>query len=125
MLLSLAMPKYECDQCGACCKHLIVEADDLDLLREPRLIESDPHWAGKMSDRVLTELQNDFGKALVIACGANRPCTFLGADDRCSIYPTRPNACVAFEAGDEQCQEARRAQGLPSLQVTAEKHDGS
>jgi len=110
------MAKYECDCCGACCKgHLIVEADELDLLREPRLIESDPHYAPKSHSRALAELQGDMGKALVIACGSERPCKFLGADDRCTIYPTRPNDCVAMQAGDEQCQMSREAAGLPPL----------
>lgn len=41
------MPRYECDQCGACCTgRLIVQAEDLDVMREPRLIEADPYWAG-------------------------------------------------------------------------------
>ena len=32
--------RYECDQCGACCKGtFIVEADYLDVRREPRVIE--------------------------------------------------------------------------------------
>ncbi len=110
------MAKYECDCCGACCKgHLIVEADELDLLREPRLIESDPYWAMKSHSQAFAELQGDVGKALIIACGAERPCKFLGADDRCTIYPTRPNDCVAMQAGDEQCQMAREAAGLPPL----------
>ena len=30
---------YECDCCGACCKALIVEADVIDVLREPRILE--------------------------------------------------------------------------------------
>lgn len=111
------MPKFECDQCGACCRgHLIVQADELDVLREPRLVEADPHFAGKPPDVVLTELQSDFGKALTIACGTNRPCKFLGDDNKCSIYPTRPNDCVGMQAGDEQCQMAREAAGLPPLE---------
>ncbi len=111
------MPKYECDQCGACCKgYLIVEADELDLLREPRLIEADPHYANKSVEQVLTQLQNDVGRALVIACGSDRPCRFLDADSKCVIYPTRPNDCVAMPAGDEQCQMARECAGLPPLE---------
>lgn len=29
--------------------------------------------------------------------------------NQCVIYPTRPNCCVALQAGDEQCQGARSA----------------
>ncbi len=108
------MPKYQCDQCGACCQgHLIVEADGLDVLREPRLIEADPYYAGMSVDEALAKLEEP-GRALIIACGLDRPCPFL-SDSRCTIYPTRPNDCVAAEAGADQCQSARSAAGLEPL----------
>ncbi len=111
------MPKYECDKCGACCKgYLIVEADEIDLLREPRLAEADPHYAGKNASEVLDILRGEIGKAIVIACGTERPCRFLRDDNTCEIYPTRPNDCVSMQAGDEQCQKAREAEGLPPLE---------
>ena len=108
------MERYDCDKCGACCEgRLLVEVDEIDVLREPRLIESDPHYAGRPVDDVLDELTGDFGRCILIAGG--RPCAFLAGDKTCSIHPTRPNACVAMQAGDEQCQEARAAAGLPPL----------
>lgn len=48
-------------------------------------------------------------------CGANMPCKMLGSDNRCTVYPTRPNVCVGFRAGDEQCQGARRMAVLSEL----------
>ncbi len=108
--------RYECDCCGACCQgHLIVETDIIDMLREPKLAEADPHYAGKSPAQVLEILHEEIGKAVVIACGTNRPCPFLNSECRCSIYPTRPNDCVAMQAGDEQCQRAREAAGLEPL----------
>lgn len=105
---------YLCDHCGACCKgHLIVEADDVDVLREPRLINADRHHAGKGLSQVVHEIREEF-KAVILACDA--PCAFLTDDNHCSIYPARPNCCVGLEAGDEQCQEARTAEGLPPLE---------
>ena len=104
------MPSYECHKCGACCKYLLVEAELLDILREPRLLEADPHYRGRAMNDVLAELRDEF--RVVIPSRADG-CVFLSSDNTCSIYPTRPNACVAMEAGDEQCQEARRADGLP------------
>ena len=107
------MPRFECDKCGACCKgSLIIEADDLDVIREPRLITADRHHRGKSVTQMVFEIQQE-GKAVMLACGS--PCSFLGADNQCSIYPTRPNCCVAMQAGDEQCQDARAAHGLPPL----------
>jgi Fe-S-cluster containining protein len=106
--------RYQCDKCGACCKgSLIVEAEELDVLREPRIIEADPHHQGKTLEQMIREIREEW-KAVVIAC--SRPCPFLGADNLCQIYPTRPNACVGMEAGDEQCQMARVAAGLTPLE---------
>ena len=107
------MPQYECDCCGACCRgHLIVEADLLDLLRESRLASADPHYRDTPVAEVLAFL-DESGRCMVLA--AARPCPFLDADSRCSIYPTRPNDCVAMPAGEDQCQMARQAAGLPPL----------
>lgn len=112
------MPLYECDKCGACCKgSLIVEADDLDVLREPRLIDADPHHRGKHLRQMVEEIRTEW-KAVILACG--RPCSFLGADNGCTIYPTRPNVCVGLEPGDEQCQSSRAAHGLPPLEPVEE-----
>lgn len=113
------MAIYECDCCGACCKgYLIVEAYELDLLREPRLVSADPFYSHKTVAETL-QLLEDESRCLVIA--AARPCIFLGTDNRCSIYPTRPNTCVGFAAGDEQCQQARQAAGLPPLQPVVDR----
>jgi Fe-S-cluster containining protein len=115
--------RYECDQCGACCRgHLIVEADLLDFLREPRLAEADPSYARLSAAEVRTQLEDD-SRCLVISCG--KPCKLLGDDQRCKIYATRPNGCVAMEAGDEQCQHARSAAGLPPLEPLAVHRDGA
>jgi Fe-S-cluster containining protein len=105
--------EYECDKCGACCKgHLIVECDSIDVLREPRLIDADRHHAGKQVRDVVREIDREM-KAVIIACST--PCPFLGQDQHCSIYLSRPNCCVGLQAGDEQCQSAREAEGLPPL----------
>lgn len=98
--------------CGACCKgHLIVDVEELDILREPRLIDADRHHKGKTVERILEDYQD--GMAVILAAG--KPCAFLDAQARCTTYPTRPNCCVAFEAGSEECQYAREAEGLPPL----------
>ena len=113
------MPRYECDCCGACCQgHLIVEAYELDVLREPRLLESDPRCAERSVEDVLEDLADE-DRCLILA--ANRPCSLLSADCRCTIYPTRPNGCVAMQAGSEECQYARGAAGLLPLNPIEEE----
>lgn len=102
--------KYQCDSCGVCCSGvLMVEAEWLDARREPRLLDADV--SGK---RFSLDVLEEDGRCVILA--ATKPCPFLGSDNRCSIYPTRPNSCVAFEAGSEQCQEVRRERGLASIQ---------
>ena len=95
--------------------HLIVEAYDLDVLREPHLA------AAEISERtrefayadLMADLEQE-GRCLVIAAGEQ--CKFIRGDDTCAICPTRSNVCVGLQAGDEQCQEARQAEGLPPLE---------
>jgi len=106
----------ECDQCGACCKgHLIVEAYDLDVLREQHLAAAyiTERTRALSYDALMADLEQD-GRCLVIA-GGESECKFQRGDNTCAIYPTRPNVCVAMRPGDEQCQEARGAEGLPPL----------
>ena len=117
------MPKFECDSCGACCKgNLLIECDEIDVLREPRLIDADRHHAGKSVDQMVREITEDC-MAVLLNCGHR--CQFLGEDNRCGIYPTRPNCCVGMEPGDEQCQYSRRVEGLPPLQPVGQLSDGS
>ena len=108
--------KYDCDLCGACCRGtLIVEAYYLDALREPRILDADV--TGRK--RPLDDLDDEWSCVLL---AAGLPCQFLSAEGRCTIYPTRPNTCVGFEAGDEQCQEARSQLRLPPLQPRQPVH---
>lgn len=109
--------RYECDQCGACCRNFLVEAYEIDVLREPRLAAADPNYASLPIAEALEQLQDEF--RCVLIAGPGRPCAFL-VGNRCRIYPTRPNVCVAMQAGDEQCQAAREAEGLPPLDPVEE-----
>lgn len=106
--------QFECDQCGACCQgHLIVEVGELDVVREPHLATAAmPLHPNQTHDTLMAELKE--GRCLVIA-GVD-PCKFLTTTFKCAIYPTRPNACVAMEAGDQQCQLARVSAGLCPLE---------
>jgi Fe-S-cluster containining protein len=108
--------RFECDQCGACCKGtLFVEADDLDFEREPAIKDCDPFYRDK-SVTVTRELLSDGMRVIMLAGGTDRPCSLLDCENRCTIYPTRPNSCVGMQAGDEQCQMARQSLGIPPLE---------
>ncbi len=42
-------------------------------------------------------------------------CPFLAQNSTCSAYETRPDPCRRFQAGSEECLEARRRVGLAAL----------
>ncbi len=98
---------FECDNCGACCRQLIVEVTYLDALREPRLRDLAPQAIDAEKFR--------YGEHCIHPW-RDGACVFLEAqgEDKffCGIYPTRPNECVAVEPGDAKCQQARVAEGL-------------
>ena len=60
--------RYECDQCGACCKTLLVEVYDIDVMRETALISADigGRTRGLLESTVMAELEQE-GKCLLIA----------------------------------------------------------
>jgi Fe-S-cluster containining protein len=96
---------FQCDQCGACCRTLIVEAYWHDAMREPRLLS--------VARCTMAELRSE-ERCIVLYDSQTLACPFL-ADNSCSIYPTRPLDCVCVEAGDAKCQQARSMAGLQML----------
>jgi len=90
-------------------------------MREPRLLKADVGPARRDRPLTLAELLDDDGKLVLLACALDHPCEFLyhsflrPGQAICRIYPTRPNTCVAFHAGSDQCTEARACWRLPPL----------
>jgi Fe-S-cluster containining protein len=104
-----------CEDCGLCCEHLLVEADAVDVLREPKIETARPLGKRAVSLSVLD--------ACWILAGPGMPCVFLTKKKRCDIYPTRPHTCVAFLAGSGKCQELRGEHGLPPAPVQPTIHN--
>jgi len=104
-----------CENCGLCCEHLLVEADAVDVLREPRIETARPLGKRAVSLSVLDA-------CWVLAC-PGKSCAFLTPQRRCGIYPTRPHACVAFLAGSGKCQQLRTEYGLPPASAQPAIHD--
>jgi Fe-S-cluster containining protein len=105
------MPEqYDCQTCGACCvdttgTHGYVrltgrEADSFRRLGLPVVEEPGESFLGTQRDAD--------GRDVCAALGGTvaGPCS-------CSVYPSRPWVCRAFEAGGMACREARRTVGLP------------
>ncbi len=100
-------PTCICDCCGLCCQRLIVEANVVNVLREPRIETERP--LGRRADSL------SILDACWIVAAPGRPCPFLTSEGRCGIYPTRPHVCVAFVAGSAKCQQLRVECGLSAL----------
>lgn len=112
----MSKSKYECDSCGLCCSgSLIIEIYQLDVVREPKLLDVASLMDG--NGKIVYEDESD--KEYLLA--ASEPCDFLNDDKGCSIYPTRPNTCIAFEAGSYKCQALRKREGLELLADTEGK----
>ena len=59
---------FECDQCGACCKELLVEVYDIDVLREPKLTTAEiSQWTRDLTHAQLMDELEQEGKCLLLA----------------------------------------------------------
>ena len=99
--------KTLCDCCGACCSSFPIFASEGDAFCEPRIKEEAclvAEWETK-EDKKFQLHPLPFHTA----------CCFLGKDRLCKIYATRPEVCRKFEAGSDQCNEARLRVGLTPL----------
>ena len=64
--------RYDCDQCGACCKRtLIVEADWYDLEREPAIKDADPRYRDESLENAREQLADGM-RVILMACGTDR-----------------------------------------------------
>ena len=105
------LPEYECDNCGVCCKSFHIFASDADVEREPRIVEHSKRLPGWQ--------ETPEWKYQLYPLPFLEACDFLGEDNRCGIYATRPYVCRKLQAGDHQCQDARRRNGLEELRPVA------
>lgn len=98
-----------CDRCGACCASFPVYVSAQDAETEPRIKQESlklPDW-----------LNDKDWQYQLHPLPFHNTCCFLGKDNLCKIYATRPCVCRKFEAGSPQCEEARKRKGLASLQI--------
>ena len=79
--------QIDCLACGNCCRTLQIVVDDKDIRRLAQRLSITPPQFSKQY--VETDAYNtQYLKST--------PCAFLGADNRCSVYEDRPQACRDF-----------------------------
>jgi Fe-S-cluster containining protein len=132
------MGEFTCQQCGLCCRKLIIEIGCLDVLREPRLA-SVARPIRPLADEGLKQPyrhsepcgfddddEGDCEPAHEYPCHMltiGKRCPMLGDDNKCTIYPTRPNVCVGFRPGGKQCRELREVAHECSEQTQKETRE--
>ena len=87
-----AFEKIDCLQCGNCCKSYSPRFKTPDIKRISK------HLKMKDGDFINTYLFVDSEGDYVLK---TKPCSFLGADNYCSIYDVRPSDCARFPYTDE------------------------
>lgn len=85
--------KTDCLLCGNCCRTLGPRINDKDLEKMAKALRI------KTTDLIDKYLRIDEDNDMVFQ---SMPCPFLGADNYCSIYESRPKACREYPHTDRK-----------------------
>lgn len=90
---------FDCLECGACCRDNEVVLQKVDIVRfqkggRPDLLKKP--YARRRRD-----------KKIVLTLLKSKDCRHLQKDNKCRIYPLRPDACSLFPVASECCLFAR------------------
>lgn len=91
-LATAAYQKYNCLECAACCKNFSPR------FKAPDIKRISKYLGIKETDLMNAHLHRDEDGDYVLN---QKPCTFLNADNTCSIYEVRPSDCHRFPYADE------------------------
>jgi uncharacterized protein len=105
----------DCTRCANCCKAMGIKFSDADVKRIAK------HLKMTIAEFIETYLEADERDGLYKA--RQKPCPFLGEDDRCTIYEVRPTVCREYPHTDKDSCSARWA--LPTMRWSAPPCSGS
>lgn len=96
--------KFRCTGCGNCCKDPLLPLTDQDITRITQrtgtAAQEFVRWVDRngidMDDEPEAFVRLRQGKRVMIMRQGRGGCHFLGADDRCTIYGSRPLGCRIF-----------------------------
>ena len=109
------MALFDCQACGACCcntkrNRALQTRDYVEVGRDDVLYRDHRDLLKRLGTR------NDDGVWHLRLVGEEERCVALDGDlgegVGCEIYKVRPSGCRRVEAGDADCLQARRDQGL-------------
>jgi uncharacterized protein len=79
--------QIDCLKCANCCRTLQIVVDDKDIQRLAVRLNMTPKQFAKQY------IESDADKTQYLK---STPCSFLGEDNRCTVYEDRPQACHDF-----------------------------
>ncbi len=85
--------RTDCLACGNCCRSLGPRITDKDVERLSKVLRM------KSVDFILSYLKIDEDDDMVFK---SMPCPFLGADNYCAVYESRPKACREYPHTDRK-----------------------
>lgn len=96
--------KFRCTGCGNCCKDPLLPLTDRDVLRIKDRTGASPQSFVRWVDRNGIDMDDEpeafvrlrQGKRVMVMRQGASGCHFLGKDDRCTIYGSRPLGCRIF-----------------------------
>ncbi|KXK39665.1 MAG: YkgJ family cysteine cluster protein [Saprospiraceae bacterium] len=87
-----AFEQIDCLQCAHCCKTIPPLVTSSDIKRIASFLKTTPKQFTRKY--VITDIDGE-------QTFSNVPCVFLGADNKCTIYEVRPEACRRYPHTDE------------------------
>jgi uncharacterized protein len=103
-----AFSKIDCLSCANCCKNHSPRFKIPDIKRIAK------HLSMKEGTFIQSYLRLDEDNDYVLQ---HQPCTFLGADNYCSIYDVRPSDCARYPYTDEDVFIKRQALTIKNSEV--------
>jgi Fe-S-cluster containining protein len=96
--------KFRCTGCGNCCKEPLLPLTDADMRRISRKTGDDAASMVRWVERAGIDMDDEpeafvmlrQGKRVMVLKHERGGCRYLGDDDRCTIYASRPLGCRIF-----------------------------
>jgi Fe-S-cluster containining protein len=120
----IPLPVLTCDGCGACCAGVGSPPGLLFDFGNPALLEAEAaglplsewplsEWGRSLPADALASLLDYYASGQQDRDERGLPCLWYDADaKRCRYYAHRPEACVEFEVGGEDCLRIRNLEGV-------------
>src|SRR5258706_12873020 len=100
---------FRCTGCGNCCKDPLLPLTDEDIQRIVDATGDNVSDIAQIVDKTAIEMGDELeafvnlrqGKRVLVLRHARGSCIYLGDDDRCTIYESRPLGCRVYPLDPE------------------------